>query len=324
MDRGGRLARPLTQDRWPLPAVFARARAAQQSATGASSQPTLDIAPVDLVPRPAKAPSRAIAPIVSALRIGLLAAALFAVTTYFDLWPESRATQNGMIAAVDAKLGVWGLGIEQVTLSGQRYTSDNDIFAALDLANARSLLRFRGQEAAERILRLPWIERVQIRPIVPNALEIVITERTPYAVWDENGRRLLVDKTGHVLASVGAQAFAELPRIRGAGAPAAAADLHATLSIFPAIADRLTVAERVGDRRWTLELSGATRVDLPAEHETSALQTLAVLQSRHAILDHELADIDLRTTPPVVRLREQPVAPAATEAESGRFARSRL
>lgn len=219
-------------------------------------------------------------------------------------------------AALTAQIDQWlvaqGLGIEQISLEGHRYTPDADIFDALDLVNAGSMLRFSGTDAANRILRLPWVQRVQIRPLVPNGLHVIITERTPYAVWEHDGRHHLIDKTGHRLTTVGATAFADLPRVRGEGAPTASADLHATLSLFPAIAGRLERADRIGGRRWTLQLTGGITVQLPAEHEAAALQTVAALQASHHLLDRAVADIDVRSPGLTLSLapRTRPAEPA--------------
>jgi cell division protein FtsQ len=226
------------------------------------------------------------------------------------------------IAIVDKWIATHGLGIEQVSLQGHRFTPDSDIFDALDLPNAGSMLRFNGTEAGARILRLPWIQRVQIKPQVPNGLQVVVTERTPYAVWEHEGpvqtpagpagqnlRRQLIDQGGRVLATIGPNAFSGLPRVRGEGAPVAAADLHATLALFPVIAQRLLVAERVGERRWVLVLDRGLRIHLPAEHEATAMQSLAALQASHQMLERDVMEIDLRAPGFTVRPRaHSPVA----------------
>ena len=54
---------------------------------------------------------------------------------------------------VDEVLYWTGLRIDQVTVSGQRFTPDADVFDALDLLNVRSLLSIDPQAAA--VLRFP-------------------------------------------------------------------------------------------------------------------------------------------------------------------------
>ena len=63
---------------------------------------------------------------------------------------------------VDEVLYWTGLRIDQVTVSGQRFTPDADVFDALDLLNVRSLLSIDSAAARERIERLPWIATATI------------------------------------------------------------------------------------------------------------------------------------------------------------------
>jgi cell division protein FtsQ len=210
---------------------------------------------------------------------------------------------SALLAHIDQWLAGKGLGIDQVSLEGHRYTTDADIFDALDLSHTGSMLRFNGTEAANRMLRLPWVQRVQIKPLVPNGLHVVITERTPYAVWEHEGRRQLIDKSGHRLASIGPSSFTQLPRVHGENAHTAVADLHATLSLFPAIETRLSVAQRIGGRRWVLVLNNGVKVHLPADQDAAAIQRLAALQAGTGLLDRDVTEIDLRGPNLTVRPR---------------------
>jgi cell division protein FtsQ len=66
-------------------------------------------------------------------------------------------------------------------------------------------------------------------------------------------------------------------RVSGEGAGREVAALSAVLIDFPRVANRLEVAERVSERRWTLHLKGGTSVELPAAGEAEALARLARL-----------------------------------------------
>ncbi|MEI9900121.1 MAG: FtsQ-type POTRA domain-containing protein [Hyphomicrobium sp.] len=72
-----------------------------------------------------------------------------------------------------------GLRIEQVALSGQRFTSDSDVFGAIDLPNSGSLLTFDASAARGRIERLPWVKSASISRIYPASLEVRITSAVP-------------------------------------------------------------------------------------------------------------------------------------------------
>ena len=80
-----------------------------------------------------------------------------------------------------------GLGLIRSSLIGHRYTADSDIFEAIGLKRARTMLSFDPRRAgAPR--ELPWVEQASIERVFPDRLEVRITERTPLAVWSRGER----------------------------------------------------------------------------------------------------------------------------------------
>jgi cell division protein FtsQ len=185
--------------------------------------------------------------------------------------------RGAALAPVERAAELAGLGLQEVTLSGHRFTADTDIYAALDLDHARTLLSFDAGAAQARIERLPWIKHASIERIVPDRIDVRVTERVPYALWRDGDRNWLTDRAGRTLQVAPADVMPRLLRVSGKGAPREAAALSALLVDFPDVARRLESAERVGERRWTLHLAGGTSVALPATGEAEALARLAHL-----------------------------------------------
>ena len=130
---------------------------------------------------------------------------------------------------------------------------------------------FDSRAAQDRIERLPWVERASIERVLPDRLEVRVTERSPYAVWHLGNRRFLIDKSGRVLTAVPRGAMPSLPRVAGEGAAADASRLFTLLAGHPALMARIEIAERIGGRRWMLRLADGGSVQLPARGETEAL-----------------------------------------------------
>jgi cell division protein FtsQ len=175
------------------------------------------------------------------------------------------------LAEIERLIELAGFGLTQVSVMGHRYTLDSDIFDAIGLENARTMLAFDTHAAQDRIERLPWVERASIERVLPDRLEVRISERSPSAVWRRNGRSFLIDPSGRVLAAVPPDAMLSLPRVAGEGAAAEAAGLHALLAEHPALMARVEVAQRVGQRRWMLRLADGGTVQLPAHGEAEAI-----------------------------------------------------
>jgi cell division protein FtsQ len=215
------------------------------------------------------------APTKSSRRRRRLGAWVLGVTGFLILAnPELRAAA---LAPVERGVELAGFGLSQVSVTGHRFTSDTDIYAALDLDGARTLLTFDAAAARARIERLPWIRRASIERVVPDRMEIRVTERAPFAVWRSGERNWLIDRAGRKLQQVPTDLMPQLLRVSGAGAPEEAAELFAVLVDFPQISARLDVAERISERRWTLHLEGGLSVDLPATGEAEALARLVRL-----------------------------------------------
>lgn len=173
-------------------------------------------------------------------------------------------------------------------------TDDELIRAALGISRGDPILAFSPQEARERLETLPWIERAHVERRLPETIFVRIREREAFAIWQHNGRFAVIDRKGNVVTRDHLGAFVGLPLVVGAGADKAAAALHDHLATQEAILQRTQALVRVGERRWNLRLHGGTDVLLPEGHEGAALDRLAELHARHALLDRPLVAIDMR------------------------------
>jgi cell division protein FtsQ len=195
------------------------------------------------------------------------------------------------LAEIERIIELAGFGLTQVSLTGHRYALDSDIFDAVGLDSARTMLSFDSRAAQDRIERLPWVERASIERVLPDRLEVRISERSPYAVWRLGNRSFLIDKSGRVLTAVPAGAMPSLPHVAGEGAATEAARLFALLAAYPTLLARVDIAERVGGRRWMLRLTDGGILQLPARSEADALaRALRIASARGP----DVSEIDVR------------------------------
>jgi cell division protein FtsQ len=234
------------------------------------------------------------APLPRWLRLSLLAIGLAVGAAWLHASTFDARTPAAALGGLDQLLVRAGLGIEQVSIEGHRYTGEAELFEATGAGGAVSLVRFDARVAEARIAQLPWIDTVSIRRHLPDAISVVVTERKPFAVWKLDGRHRLIDRTGHVLASIPQAKWGDLPVVAGTGAAPLTHDLFASLARHPPLASRLVTATRVSERRWSLQLDGGLVVHLPAADMDAALDRLASLDRSHGVLNAGLAVIDLR------------------------------
>ncbi|KWT64289.1 Cell division protein FtsQ [Hyphomicrobium sulfonivorans] len=226
-----------------------------------------------------------------ALFMGLFGALAFSLLT--DGGTRTREVAS-FLPAADQVLSWTGLRIEQVALTGQRFTSDADVFEAIDLPNAGSLATFDVEAARERVEALPWVSTAAVSRVYPASLDIRITERRPTALWANGGREFLVDNTGRVLSGLKPGTMVRLPRLAGEGAPQDARALLELIVRYPNIAERFVLAERVGGRRWTLHLKNGLVVHLGADREAVAFAALSSPDELGGFLNARNVVIDLR------------------------------
>ncbi len=208
------------------------------------------------------------------------------------------AAPGGTLATLRERLGgataFAGLRITDVVIEGRANTPEPLLRAALGVSKGDPILAFSVELARQRVETLSWVEHATVERRLPGTLVVFLQERRPFAVWQNQGKFVLIDRNGQVVANQNVSEFHQLPLVVGPGAPAGAAVLIDALTDRPELQKRVTAAVRVGERRWNLRLNNGADVMLPEGHEVQALDRLMQLQQEHAVLDRPLAAIDMR------------------------------
>lgn len=204
----------------------------------------------------------------------------------------------GSIASLRENLGAAtasaGLRVRNIVIEGRANTPEPLLRAAIGAVPGDPILGFSVEAARARIETLTWVEHATVERRLPDTVVVALTERRPFAIWQNQGKFTLVDRTGQIVANQDVAQFRELPLIVGAGAPAAASLLLDALTERPALNTRVLAAIRVGERRWNLRMANGTDVMLPEGAEIAALDRLLLLQKDQAVLDRPLLAVDMR------------------------------
>ncbi len=188
-----------------------------------------------------------------------------------------------------------GFGIDQVALSGHKFTFDRDVFDVLDLANARSYASFDAKAAKDRIERLPWVSdrRADTRLSGP--------ARHPRSragsVRGLGSRRADLSHRYYGPGSVrGERGLAAEPAalLRVKALPPKPENFLALINRYPSIHRRFEAAIRVGERRWTLKLAGGVTLELPADGEAQVLESMTQDAALVRVVERGNATLDFR------------------------------
>ena len=223
------------------------------------------------------------------------------------------AQRGGTIASLQERFSrAIDLRVQTIEIHGQDNTPAPLLRAALGVSKGDPILGFSVEGARQRIESLSWVQHVAVERRLPGTIYVDITERRPYAIWQNHGKFQFIDRNGEVVTNEDVAAFADLPLVVGLGAPAHTQDMLTALAAVPDIKSRVAAIVRVGERRWNLQLKNNVTVMLPEGHEVAALARLADLQAQQQLLDRPLVFVDMRL-PDRLAVRARP-APAPTSA----------
>ena len=228
------------------------------------------------------------------------------------------ATAAYVSATTDDTLRRMGFRLETIDVAGAESAPFADIQTALDLEYGESIFALDLHGARQRVQALDWVGDAQVFRLLPNRVQVVVTEQIPLARWQIGGEIVVIDVKGGPIEKAGASDYAHLPLVVGEGAPEHAPQLLAALKQFPEVGRRVEAAQRVGERRWTLFLDSGAQLHLPEQNGEAALAIVRDLEARRGLLSAPAQIIDLRNPDQiVVRPLPEPVDDGAATAVGG-------
>lgn len=208
---------------------------------------------------------------------------------------------SSVVTTVTARTG---FALSDIRVSGNVETSEIDVLGQLDLSGFTSLMGLDVDKVRGDIEMLPWISSARVRKVYPSALDISVTEREPFAIWQHGEALSVVQADGRVIAPFRNRRNASLPLVIGSGAPERAADFIDTVAQFP-IAARVNAYILIAKRRWDIRLDNGVTVKLPEHGVSEALAEITNLDRQQAFLSRGMTAVDMRLADRiVVELRE--------------------
>ena len=226
------------------------------------------------------------------------------------------------------------IGEAGFTVSGYQIVGINHMDRALIDDVVTSELKRAGDEAGNgkapqalvdvaairnRLLQFGWVKDARVSRRLPDTLVIDIVERTPTALWQNQGQLALIDNEGVVLDRVAIDKMPDLPLLIGGGANGKAEKLAQLMDSVPTLKPQLASATWVGGRRWDLNFQSGEALALPEGEGAAraALVKFAKLDKSSGLLGRGVVRFDLRIPGKMVvrlpRAPGEPIAPAPQE-----------
>jgi len=194
----------------------------------------------------------------------------------------------------DAAANTMGFRIAEISLTGSKEVSREEILTTAGVTGRASLLFLDANAARARLLANPWIADAAVLKLYPDRLQITVTERQAFALWQKDGRVSVIAADGTVLEPFVEDRYLGLPLVVGTGAQRQAKDFLAIIDRYPDIRSVLRASILVAERRWNLRLNNGIDVRLPEMNVEQALARVVALDREKKLLSRDIVAVDLR------------------------------
>ena len=202
--------------------------------------------------------------------------------------------------ARDATANSLGFRIATISVTGAKEVSREEILTTAGVTGRASLLFLNADAARARLMANPWIGDAAVLKLYPDRLQITVTERQAFALWQNEGRVGVIADDGTLLEPFVENRYLGLPLVVGRGAQRQAKDFLAVLDRYPAIQAASRASILVAERRWNLRLKNGIDVRLPEANVGQALDLLVSLDREKNLLSRDITIVDLRLPDRVV------------------------
>lgn len=224
--------------------------------------------------------------------LGAAAALLWFVANLAGIPTLAQAKIAGMASNA-------GFEVRHIRPSGVEHMNIDRVYERVLIERDQPMPLVDLEATRERLLALPWVADARVSRQLPDTLAIDIVERQPHAVLVKPDRLMLIDTTGAELEPISQRKAREMLKISGPGAARQVDGLDRLLDAAPALKQKVTGAEWVGNRRWNLTFDTDQVLALP-EGETkgaSALVSFARLDGQNRLLGGKVTTFDMRAPP---------------------------
>lgn len=187
-----------------------------------------------------------------------------------------------------------GFVVNDILVEGRKQADPKTILTAVGSMRGDSIFACDPEQTKDRLEKITWIQSAMVQRRLPNTIYIRLVERNPIAVWQQGGKRFLVDEHGAVIENFNADEFKHLLLISGGEAPRHAKDLLDSFRDFNEVRELVKSAVFISGRRWDLIMKNNIRIKLPERDIPLALKNLQRLVQDRQLEDGRLGTIDLR------------------------------
>lgn len=170
----------------------------------------------------------------------------------------------------------------KINVSGNKRVASEDVIAIVKKVKAAAAKEQNSGDYTPLIQNiidelksgLPWIDQLVVSRSVPDILNIAIVEYQPFAIWQNDNKKYIIDKDGNAVPFVDSEEFRDMIILSGADANLNAKSLFNIFTIDPELSANVYSATWVGNRRFDIRFSNGLLIKLPEKNISKAWQRL--------------------------------------------------
>ncbi len=191
----------------------------------------------------------------------------------------------------------FNMPIRQLQVNGNNHLLPLDILKSAQITQSTNLATLNLKDVKVRLEQNGWIERAEIRRIIPDTLILTIHESVPQAVWWHNKQAFLVSQQGKVIDKINSiKEYKQYIVMFGEHAPKEYTKIYEILYRCSFFSDILSISW-VGNRRWDVYLRNKSIIKFPEHADENGVKMAETLLRDSIAQDKPISLLDLRLFP---------------------------
>lgn len=192
--------------------------------------------------------------------------------------------------------------LKDILLDGYHHSPKQDILDSILLTSKEDnktnknepILLINIKKIKKNLESMTWIKHADVERILPSTIRIHILEHKPMAIWQNQGKLLLLSYEGYIIKENNLTQLKDLIIVTGDNAIESSVKLFELLDKNPEIKKMISSVVLIGNRRWDFILYNGIKIKMPEKNLEEALLSLIKKNKQSNLLENNIKIVDLR------------------------------